>query len=84
MANVDTLWQAVENLLAELKSDGVELSLDAHEQVSSTFMNGLRYGDRLEAHVEIESLRGKSTRKFAHLVVERLDSGRYEPLSYVL
>ena len=84
MGNTYTLTEAVESCIGYLIEQGVILTMEAREQVASRFMGGCRYGERICCDVPIQSLRGKGTRKYAHIVVERLDSGRYEPIAYVL
>ncbi len=45
---------------------------------------GLAYGETKEAHYPIETLKGKSTKKYAHMTIYRMESGRYELTTYIL
>ncbi len=44
----------------------------------------LNYGQTRTADIELLSLKGKPTRKYFHVVLWRLDSGRYELTTYIL
>lgn len=83
-STTQTLWEAVEEIQCELEERGVELSITAHEDLQAPYQNGMRYGEVVRSDVPVETIKGKRTRKYAHAVIERLDSGRYEPLVYVL
>lgn len=42
------------------------------------------YGTTHSFNFEIKTLKGKPTRKWFHVVIYRLDSGRYELTTYIL
>lgn len=44
----------------------------------------LPYGAVRSADIQLDFYRGKPTRKYYHVVITRLDSGRYELVNYVL
>lgn len=68
-------------------------TLDAAEKTLSTvvinenwrdhFSGGINYNQCLDGHFPIESLNGHKTRKYFHVIITRLDSGRYELVSYI-
>ena len=44
----------------------------------------MTYGEVRTADFSIVQLRGRPTKKYFHVVITRLDSGRYELVTYVL
>ena len=44
----------------------------------------VNYGQTLQVHLELKTLKSKPTRKFFHASIYRMDSGRYELTSYIL
>lgn len=44
----------------------------------------LSYGQVRRADFSIDSIKGAKTKKFFHAIITRLDTGRYELLTYVL
>jgi hypothetical protein len=80
----DTLSQALDAGMVELK-ERATISPEQEQQMRETFaFGGLRYGETKQAHGELESYKGKPTKKFAHLTIYRAESGRYEITTYVL
>jgi len=74
----DTLSQALDaicNEMVEMKAIPVDHWFN---------VDHIAYGDHKELNTELSSYRGKPTRKWAHAVIYRLESGRYEWLVYVL
>lgn len=54
-------------------------------ELTDQFSNGgVSYGETRNGDVEIESLKGKGTRKWFHVVIYRMDSGTYELTCYIL
>ena len=43
---------------------------------------GIPYDTSKETHVEIETIKGKKTRKWFHVIITRLSNGTYELVSY--
>ena len=78
----ETLSAAVEAAHVYFAAIGAVLASDT---IREAFMfGGIPYGQTKEGHGEISTLRGKSTKKFAHVTIYRMDSGRYELTCYVL
>jgi hypothetical protein len=46
--------------------------------------DALSYGQTRFGDFELESLKGRPTRKFFHVAIYRLETGRYELTAYVL
>lgn len=44
----------------------------------------LGYGETRSVNVELDTLKGKPTKKWFHVSIYRMDSGRYELTTYVL
>lgn len=62
-----------------------EIVLKDKDAIVSRFeFDGVPYGTTKEAHAEIETIKGKSTKKWFHVSIYRLESGRYELTIYVL
>lgn len=47
------------------------------------FIGGVNYGTTVSAHAPLINLKGRVTKKYAHAVVTRMESGRYELIFYV-
>lgn len=79
----ETLSEALNSALAEISAKGAVL---ANEQaLRDTFaIGGLQYEETKEGHAEIITLKGKATKKWAHVTIYRKESGRYEVVAYVL
>lgn len=78
----ETLGATVRHAIDSLIAGGVVLANDA---IENAFMfGGVPYGHTKEAHGEIATIKGKGTRKWAHVSIYRMDSGRYELTLYVL
>ena len=81
MQNTDTLGQALDGIEKHLAQKQIILGSDLREP----FMyGGIPYGTHKEAHYPIQTIKGKATKKYFHITLTRLDSGRYEPVFYVL
>ena len=83
---VALLSEALDQVETELNDRKVVLSPEARETINRTYgFGGVKYGEVVKCDVEIESLKGKNTRKWFHIVIERFDhNGRYEVVTYVL
>lgn len=81
----DTLSEVRTEIEARLTAArAVPEELDYFSQAHKSFVVGVPYGGQSQAHCELVSLRGKPTRKWAHAVVERFETGRYELTFYIL
>jgi len=45
---------------------------------------GMVYGEVKSADYELESYKGKKTKKYAHITITRFETGRYEQVNYIL
>lgn len=77
------MFETLSDLLSEVKKDleknNIILVEDFREEYS---FGGIKYNEVRTEHFEIESFKGKKTRKYYHIIISRLDSGRYELVSY--
>jgi hypothetical protein len=79
----ETLGKAVQCVVDTLNSN--EVMLAEPERISQPFeFDGIPYGQTKQAHAEIATIKGKKTRKFAHVSIYRMDSGTYELTLYIL
>ena len=79
----ETLAAALDSAFAEFKAKGAVL-VDEQNMRDKFAIGGLSYGETKEAHGEIAALKGRKTKKYAHLTIYRKESGRYEVVAYVL
>lgn len=78
----DTLGQAVDGAIHEADEARVLL---AHPGFVRKYFNGhIAYGQIATGDFQIALYRDKRTSKWFHVVITRLDSGRYELVTYVL
>jgi hypothetical protein len=75
----NTLSEVLDQVEKDLIKDQVVLIEDFREEYS---FGGIRYNEVSCIHKEIETIKGKKTRKYYHIIISRLDSGRYELVSY--
>lgn len=66
------------------KAAAVLVDLGYFSMSHQAFSDGVPYGQVVQAHCELVLLKGKPTRKWAHAVVERMETGRYELTFYIL
>jgi hypothetical protein len=78
----ETLAETIEGIKTRLFADRIELTNPA--EIGCVFAGHLNYGNDRSGNFEIASLRGKSTKKWFHAQIYRMDSGRYELTTYVL
>lgn len=78
----ETLGQAIEQGHKNFENSGAVL-VD-HQEDTKFVYGGLAYGETKEAHYEIATLKGKKTKKYAHMTIYRMESGRYELTTYIL
>lgn len=78
----DTLSAALESARSYFADAGAVL---ASEDWTNTFcFGGVGYEETKETHAEIATLKGKATKKWAHVTIYRMSSGRYEMNAYIL
>lgn len=81
----ETLGQAITAIQNEIEARSVVIADASKDWLDGFNFGGLAYGQDKEVHAEILSLKGKSTKKYAHAHIWRHDiTGRYEWLVYVL
>ena len=81
----ETLGAALDSFVAQTESKGaVFASAQPQVDVASAFNGGVSYGQTVSRSFELATLKGKATKRFAHAVVYRMESGRYELVNYVL
>ena len=78
----ETLGATVTTALTCLTNHEVVIE---ESEISGPFMyDGLAYERTKEAHTQILSLKGKPTKKWVHVTIYRMSSGRYELTMYLL
>ena len=82
MKNQETLGETLTLISEEIEKAGIVLANGT--QLWHDFCEGLKYNQVGTSNMEILTLKGKKTQKWCHVVIERLDSGRYEPIMYCL
>ena len=82
MTNQDTLSETLEVIAHEMDDSRVVLARPC--EMFEAYSEPMKYNEVRNCNLEVATLKGKPTRKYAHIVIERLDSGRYEPILYVL
>lgn len=81
----ETLGAALDSFVQQTEEKGGLFASDAPQiHVAEKFNGGVSYGQTVSRSFELATLKGKPTRKFAHCVVYRMESGRYELTSYIL
>jgi hypothetical protein len=89
MSNTDTLCQALAQAQSVLTVSGAVLLCESPYFCVKNYhwaeeFQPLVYGQVQHHHFEVHTLKGKRTRKWFHVTVARLDSGRYETVAYFL
>lgn len=80
----DSLSAIRDEIAVRLSLAKAELSWpDYFSDSFNSFVSGVPYGTQKREAAEISSLKGKPTRKWAHAVVDRCASGRYELTFYI-
>lgn len=69
---------------AKLAADAAHAQLSKPTELWSLCQEPLFYGQTRTASFSLEALNGKPTRKFFHVTIYRMDSGRYELTTYIL
>jgi|DEB19_MinimDraft_3_1074340.scaffolds.fasta_scaffold02919_9 hypothetical protein len=80
----ETLGAAVTAFVAHTFAKGGVLVENEVAGVAEKFNGGVSYGQTVSRSFELLSFKGKPTRKFAHITLYRMESGRYELTSYIL
>lgn len=77
-----TLCNALEAGITYLKAQGA--TFDETVMRERYQYDGINYGQYKDSDVEIAQIKGKATKKWAHLTIWRRDSGTYEVNAYIL
>ena len=80
----ETLGQAMQAILADLRTRGVILSGGCADWFDTFTFGGIAYGQHKETHAAIFTIKDKPTKKWAHACIWRSETGRYEWNLYVL
>ena len=81
----ETLGAALDFFVQETENKGgVFASAQPQVGVASAFNGGVAYGQTVSRSFELASLKGKATKKCAHVTIYRMESGRYEKVAYIL
>ena len=78
----ETLSDTVDAAVAHAQE--IRAEINEEELRSGYAYDGVNYGQTKTVSAEIFKLKGKNTRKGFHVVVTRMDSGRYELVAYAL
>lgn len=83
------LIDAFLQICAELQEKEIKLKKDGEDDehlfaLTRGFEGGVNYGETVSANFEIDTLKGKSTRKYFHVSIYRMENGKYEVTSYIL
>jgi hypothetical protein len=78
----ETFAAAVDGARAD--AEQIRATLKPTEDLASLTREPLFYEQTRQGDFELDFFRGKPTRKFFHVSIYRLDSGRYELTTYVL
>jgi len=81
------LQQCIDSVLAGCLKAGAILEQDDNLQTALERhygIGGVAYNEVKEGHFPIQSLKGKPTRKYLHVIVTRFQTGTYEVVFYIL
>ena len=78
----ETFSQAIDAAVERADRDGAVLSKPT--EIWNLCQEPLFYGQYRQGDFQLDTLRGRGTKKYFHVVIYRLDSGRYELTAYVL
>jgi hypothetical protein len=78
----ETFAQAIDGAIRA--ADESRALLSRPSEVWSMCQEPLTYGQVRNGDFELDLYRDRPTKKYFHVVISRLDSGRYELVSYVL
>lgn len=82
---LETNWRASEYVQESYKGRGIRLSEDSENILNINLREGMAYGETKRVSVEIDSIRGRKTKKYFTAVIYRFENtGRYEVSTYVL
>ena len=77
----ETLWAAVAAAQEDLRE--AKAVLEEPDRIEDWF-GGIPYGQVAVRHEPIKTLKGRKTGKYFHMIITRMESGRYELVTYIL
>lgn len=85
-ATVDAVQKVLDTgkVARKLPATGIQIELVDTDWRAQLEQEPISYGQRRSFNFEILAYKGKPTRKWFHVVIERLDNGQYELITYVL
>lgn len=75
----ETLSDVLDVVDKQILEEKIVLECDYRSSYST---GGINYGETSRTHWEIVSIKGKKTRKYFHVIITRMDNGKYELVSY--
>ena len=78
----ETLGEAVRAFVTQMFERKAVLENEM-DNIAAQFSGGVSYGQTVSRSFELLSYKGKVTKKYAHCVLYRMESGRYELTCYV-
>lgn len=77
------LFEKLSDVIAQVRKDlEIEQIVLCEDFVVRYCFGGIKYNETSKEHFEIDTIKGKKTKKWYHIIICRLDSGRYELVSY--
>ncbi len=81
----ETLGLAIRAFVAQIEQTGGDFLADLPAvTVAEAFNGGVSYGQTVARSFELTTFKGKPTKKWAHVTLYRMESGRYELTCYIL
>ena len=78
----DTLSETLEKFVSFVKTERAEFEEDPAEIFC--FFPPVNYNQTFSKSYPLKALNGKATKKYAHIVIYRMETGTYELTSYIL
>ena len=79
----ETLGEAVRAFVSQTFAKGGTLTENEQANIAEK-IGPVSYGQTVSRSFELMDFKGKSTKKFAHVSLYRMESGRYELTCYIL
>jgi len=79
------LFEKLSDVIAHVKDELYVEEIVLVEDIDPRYcFGGIPYHQTSKEHFEIETIKGKKTKKWYHVIIIRLDCGRYELVTYSL
>ena len=79
----ETLGETLQKFVSFVESENKAVFEDESGEMF-VFFPPVNYGQTFSKSYPLKSLKGKATKKWAHMVVYRMESGKYELTNYIL